>query len=365
MTKCLGGHSIGNDSKTMGISPLMNSRRTTISDIARKAGVGVGTVSRVLNNNPNVKAQTRQKVQQIIEKVGYQPSFTARSLRTQKTHVIGFIADAVATTPYAVNVIKGAQDAAWEHGKLLLVVDADNDPARREAALEAMIDRKVEGVIYAAMFHQEVTLSERFYEVPTVLVDCYCKDNTFSSVVPDEVQGGRLATEKLIEGGHKRIAIITNDKLSSGYPAPKGRLKGYKEALKKARLPFDESLFLEGNSNADSGYEYTLKLMRLKHPPTAIFCCTDRMAMGAYDALKKLDFSISKDVSVIGFDNQDVIANYLYPPLSTVALPHYEMGQWAIHQLLSKHTSGTVQIKNQHVLPCPFIERASIGSLLA
>jgi LacI family transcriptional regulator len=343
----------------------MDSRRYTISDIARKAGVGVGTVSRVLNNDPKVKEQTRQKVQTIIKKLGYQPSFTARSLRTQKTHVIGFIADAVATTPYAVNVIKGAQDAAWEHGKLLLVVDADNDTTRREAALETMIERKVEGIIYAAMFHQEVALSKRFHDAPTVLVDCYSKDSTSPSVVPDEVQGGRLATEKLLERGHKRIAIITNDKLSSGYPAPKGRLKGYKQALQKAQIPFDESLFLEGNSNADTGYERTVTLMHLKHPPTAIFCCTDRMAMGAYDALKKLGYSIPNDVSVVGFDNQDVIATYLYPPLSTVALPHYEMGQWAIRQLLSKNTLGAIQVKSQHILPCPFIERASIGSLLA
>ncbi len=341
----------------------MDSRRYTISDIARKAGVGVGTVSRVLNNDPKVKDSTRQKVRQTIEKVGYQPSFTARSLRTQKTHVIGFIADAVATTPYAVNVIKGAQDAAWEHGKLLLAVDADNDASRREAALETMIERKVEGIIYAALFHQEVKLSARFREVPSVLVDCFTKDNRFLSIVPDEVQGGRTATEKLIEKGHKRIAIISNDKISTGYPAPKGRLKGYKQALRKAQIPFDESLFLEGDGNANSGYECTLKLMRLKQPPTAIFCCTDRLAMGAYDALKKLGLSIPDDMSLIGFDNQDVISLYLYPPLSTIALPHYEMGQWAVKQLLSDAHSNKVSTNHQHVLPCPFIERASIGRI--
>ena len=340
----------------------MDSRRTTISDIARTAGVGVGTVSRVLNDDPNVKEQTRERIQKIIEEVGYQPSFTARSLRTQKTHVLGFIADAVATTPYAVNVIKGAQDAAWEHGKLLLVVDADNNDERRDAALETMIERNVEGIIYAAMFHQEVNLSKRFRDVPTVLVDCFTKDNAFPSVVPDEVQGGRTATEQLIKKGHERIGIIINDKLNSGYPAPTGRLKGYKQALKKARIPFDKSLFLEGDSNATSGYECTLKLMKLKNPPTAIFCCTDRMAMGAYDALKKLKLRIPEDVSVSGFDNQDVIANYLSPPLSTVALPHYEMGKWAVNTLLLKENSGNLDVKQQHVLSCPFVQRASIGS---
>jgi LacI family transcriptional regulator len=337
----------------------MNPGRTTITDIARQAGVGVGTVSRVLNDNPNVKEQTRDRIQKIIENVGYQPSFTARSLRTQKTHIIGFIADAVATTPYAVNVIKGAQDAAWEHGKLLLVVDADNNSERREAALETMIERKVEGIIYAAMFHQEVSLSKHFGDVPTVLVDCYTREQSFPSAVPDEVQGGRVATEQLLKKGHQRIGIITNDKLSSGYPAPKGRLQGYKQALNKARIPFDKRLFLEGDGNATSGYECTLKFMKLNNPPTAIFCCTDRMAMGAYDALKKLRLRIPEDVSVIGFDNQDVIAAFLNPPLSTMALPHYEMGQWAVRSLLLQHSSGSVTALQQ--LSCPFVERASIG----
>ncbi len=338
----------------------MNTKRCTIQDIARQAGVGVGTVSRVLNEDPNVKDRTRQQVLELIQRVGYQPSFTARSLRTQKTHVIGFIADAVATTPYAVNVIKGAQDAAWQHGKLLLVVDADHESSHREAALETMIERNVEGIIYAAMFHQEVKLSERFRDVPTVLVDCFTKNTAFPSVVPDEVQGGRTATEKLIEKGHRRIAIITNDKLSTGYPAPKGRLKGYKQALKKAGIPFDEKLFLEGDGNATSGYSCALELMELKRPPTAIFCCTDRLAMGVYDALKELKLKIPKDVSVVGFDNQDVIAAFLNPPLSTMALPHYEMGQWAVRQLLSENNLGNVEAQQQ-ALSCPFIERASIG----
>ncbi len=342
----------------------MNPVRFTITDIARQAGVGVGTVSRVLNDDPNVKEQTRQKVKETIEKVGYQPSFTARSLRTQKTHVIGFIADAVATTPYAVNVIKGAQDAAWEHGKLLLVVDSDNNIERREAALETLIKRKVEGIIYAAMFHQEVKLVKRFHDVPTVLVDCFTKDDAFPSVVPDEVQGGRVATEQLIKKGHKRIGIITNDKLSVRYPAPKGRLKGYKQALKQALIPFDETLFLEGDGNANSGYDCTLELMKLKKPPSAIFCCTDRMAMGAYDALKELGLKIPKDVSVIGFDNQDVIAAFLNPPLSTLALPHYDMGQGAVKTLLSAPSSGNV-VAHKQQLSCPFIERASIGNIKA
>jgi LacI family transcriptional regulator len=340
----------------------MDSRRYTISDIARKAGVGVGTVSRVLNNDPNVKEQTRQKVRKVIEHVGYQPSFAARSLRTQKSQTIGFIADAVATTPFAGNLIKGAQDAAWEKGKLLLIVDANNDPKLREKAIESMIEREVEGVIYAAMFHQEVQLPETFKSLPHVLVDCFSPSQDSPSVVPDEFQGGKDATLALLAAKHKRIGFISVDKWSLGFPASIGRLNGYKAALKEYHLAFDESLIREGDGgSAASGYAETLELMKLKNPPTAIFCGNDRIAMGAYDALKYLGLKIPQDVSVIGFDNQEVIAAYLHPALSTMALPHYHMGQWAVHHLLNPKKRGIIQ----QLLPCPFIERASIQRLKA
>lgn len=337
---------------------VVDSRRYTIQDIAREARVGVGTVSRVLNDEPNVREQTRQIVLSVIEKLGYQPSFTARSLRTQESQTIGFISDAVTTTPHAVNVIKGAQDAAWENGKLILVIDVDNNDERTEAAVEALLERNVEGIIYAAMFHHEVQLSDRFRDVPTVLLDCFMKDGTFPSVTPDEVLGGKTATEKLLEKGHKRIGIITDNKLSTNYPAPIGRLTGYRQALDNAGIGFDETLFLEGDSYAHSGYDCTLKLMALAKPPTAIFCCTDRMAMGTYDALKKLNLKIPEDVSIVGFDNEEIIASYLHPGLSTLALPHYAMGQWAVNHLISGVSSNV-----QASLLCPFVERASIAEL--
>ena len=332
----------------------MASKRFTIQDVARQADVGVGTVSRVLNDDPKVKDTTRQHVLSVIDRVGYQPSFTARSLRTQKSGTIGFIADAVATTSYAVDIIKGAQNAAWARGKLLLVVDADN-PELRERAFESMVEREVEGVIYAAMFHQKVELPAQFGTLPTVLVDCYSDSGAFPSAVPDEVQGGRTATEELLKKGHKRVAIVTNDRLETGYPAPAGRFAGYKQALENAGIPFDDELFLEGDGDATSGYTCTHELMRLKEPPTAIFCCTDRMAMGVYDALKELELSIPGDVAVVGFDNQEVIAAFLRPPLSTVALPHSEMGRWAVEQVL---TGAETPVKR--LIFCPFVSRESV-----
>jgi LacI family transcriptional regulator len=283
----------------------------------------------------------------------------ARSLRTQKSNTFGFIADAVTTTPFAVNLVKGAQDAAWEHGKLLLIVDADNNPTLRERALESMLERDVEGIIYAAMFHQEVKLSEAFGTVPTVLVDCYTADNRFTASVPDEVQGGRDATRELLDKGHTRIAIILNSPLGSPYPAATGRYQGYCDALEEAGLEPHAELVQVGDGNAASAFACTLTLTALPEPPTAIFSCTDRMALGTYDALRSLNLSIPDDVSVIGFDNQEAIAEQLYPPLSTMALPHEAMGRWAIEQLLEHPTP----LPTNHVFPCPLISRASIKTL--
>ncbi|MCA9837360.1 MAG: LacI family DNA-binding transcriptional regulator [Trueperaceae bacterium] len=334
----------------------MDSRRYTIQDIARAAKVGVGTVSRVLNDDPNVKDSTREHVQSVIERLGYQPSFAARSLRTQKSQTIGFIADAVATTPYAVHLIKGAQDAAWNQGKLLLVIDADNDPKLRERALESMLEREVEGIVYAAMFHQEVNLPDSFQQIPTVLVDCFDPHSHFPSVVPDEVQGAKLATQTLIRHGHKRIGHIANDRLDIVYPAPRLRFEGYKQALSDAHIDFDPTLMCESDGNALSGAQCALELIALADPPTALFCGTDRIAMGVYDALKEQGLSIPEDISIIGFDNQEIIAAYLNPALSTIALPHYEMGQWAIDYLLSGSTTNI-----QELVSCPLVKRASIG----
>ena len=337
----------------------MQARRYTIQDIAKEAKVGVGTVSRVLNDDPNVKNKTREHVQAVITKLGYQPNYMARSLRSQKSNTIGFISDAVATTPFAVNMIKGAQDAAWKQNKLLLIVDADNNPEIREKAIDSMLEREVEGIVYAAMFHQEIQPSKKLGVVPTVLVDCFDKNSSFLAAVPDEKQGGYTATKELITHGHQRIGHISNDPLNMIYPAAGLRFQGYCEALEEANIPFEQELIREGSEGKVGGYAKALELFQTNNPPTALYCGTDRIAMGAYEALKSLGLRIPEDVSVIGFDNQEVIAEQLYPRLTTVALPHEEMGRWAINQLLSSKVANP----RKELISCPLIKRDSVRAL--
>jgi LacI family transcriptional regulator len=327
-------------------------------DVARLAGVSRTTVSFVLNNteiSDSIPAETKERILEAAKKLSYRPNLAAKSLKTNQTHTIGFITDEIATTPNAVNIIKGAQNVALEHGKLLLIVNTGRDAAVKETAIEMMLERQVEGIVYAAMYHQEVELPSNINEVPTVLIDCFEKNRTLPSVVPDEVQGGRTATEVLLKKGHRRIGFINN---ADPIPATFGRLEGYKQALASYGVPFDEDLIVTHYSDSAGGYDGARELLAVKNPPTAIFCFSDFMAMGAYDALRKRGLSIPGDVAVMGFDNHELIARQIYPRLSTMELPHYKMGEWAIQLLLGLEGKNLPLI--QQKLECPYIEGASV-----
>ncbi len=333
-------------------------RPATMSDIARQVGVSRTTVSFVLNAHPSatsIPVETKERILETARKLSYRPNLAAKTLRTNQTHAIGFIADEIATTPFAVNIMKGAQEAAWAHGKLLLIINTAADSIMKEAAIEVMLERQVEGIIYAAMYHREVTLPANIREGPVVLVDCFCEDRSLPSVVPDEVQGGRTATETLLKRGHRRIGFI-NDAFP--IPAALGRLEGYKQALRAYDVPFDEDLVCCHYYESRGGYAGGMELLRLPEPPTAIFCFSDFIAMGVYDAVRTLGRSIPDDVAVMGFDNYELIAAQLSPPLSTMQLPHYEMGKWAIEHLLKQTEEAFPPI--QHTIDCPYVERQSV-----
>lgn len=340
----------------------LKKRKPTMKDVAKLAGVSQTTVSFVINKNPDISIpeETRERVWAAVLELGYRPNIIARGLRSNRTYTLGFISDEIATTPFAVQIIHGAQDRAWEDGYITLMINTGGDPEMKEAALQAMHDRKVDGIVYATMYHREVHLHEMLHELPTVLLDCFVADRSLPSVVPDEVNGGQQATEYLLSKGHRRIGMINNFEPA---PAKYGRLEGYRQALSNYGIPFDESLVRDGKGGLpEGGYLGAMHLLQQEDPPTAIFCFNDRMAMGAYDAIRKLGLSIPEDVAVVGFDNQQLIAADLYPGLTTMELPHYEMGQWAVEHLLQLIADPAL-LENaqpvQHLLSCPLIVRAS------
>lgn len=337
-------------------------KRPSMNDVAQLAGVSQTTVSFVVNNveGANIPPETQERIWAAVQELGYRPNALARGLRSNQTHTIGFVTDQIATTPYAVRILEGAQDSAWAHGYLLLLVNTGGNQEIKQAAIDTILERQVDGLIYATMYHREVYPTDSMRELPAVLLDCYSANRAFPSVVPDEVLGGRTAVEFLLKKGHRRIGFAQD---SNPVPAAVGRLKGLKQALAAYDIPFEEALVQRGKSIPAGGYQATMALMRLPNPPTAIFCYNDRMALGAYNALRDLKLNIPNDVAIIGFDNQELIAADISPSLTTMALPHYEMGQWAVQHLLELIEKPDLAASGQPIqqlLACPLIERASV-----
>jgi LacI family transcriptional regulator len=333
-------------------------RAPTMNDVARLAGVSQTTVSFVVNNAPNVSIpeETRERVLAAVEKLGYRPNALAQGLRMQRSNILGFITDEIAITPHAGRTIEGAQDAAWDNDQILVLVNTKSNPQIEEAAVEMLLERRVEGILYATMYHHRVRVPDALREVPTVLLDCFVEDSSFPSVVPDEFNGGRQATEYLLKKGHHRIGYLNN---IDPIPATFGRFEGYKAALAAYEVPYAERLVYAEQSDSGGGYRGALQLMQQPDPPSALFCFNDGMAMGAYDALRKLNLRTPEDVAVMGFDNQELIAGHLFPPLTTMQLPHYQMGAWAVNYLLKMIETPEEAAPVQQKIECRLVERAS------
>jgi LacI family transcriptional regulator len=278
-------------------------------------------------------------------------------MRTQHSKTLAFISDDIATTPFAGQIIQGAQDSALRHEKLLLILNTGGDPIVEETAVQMALERGVEGIIFAAMYHRAVKVPKDAVRLPLVLVDCFARNSQIRSVVPDEVNGGFSATKLLLEKGHRRIAMINADQK---YPAAEGRFRGYRQALEDFGVPVKPELVRTGGWWQDDGYEHASALLQGKQIPTAIFCANDRIAMGVYDALKEKGFRIPEDVSVVGFDNQELIAAHSRPPLTTVQIPYYEMGAWAVGQLIDAKSKENQSAFGPVTLECPLVLRASV-----
>jgi LacI family transcriptional regulator len=342
--------------------------RVTMTDIARAAGCSQATVSFVLNNTPGIRLsrQTRERVVEAARTLGYSPPAFAALHRPIPAFegldgVIGFAVDQLATSPEAVVAIEGARQASWNAGNVLLVAQTLGDSVMEPRAISALTKRGISALIYMTIFTREISAPDYLYslDIPVILLNCYTADYAFRAVVPSEIAGGQNSTRHLISHGHRRIATITGEPWMQ---AAQDRLKGYRRALATADIPFDPELVVEGDWSASAGYAATVKLLALKDRPTAIFCQNDRTAIGCYEALKEAGLHIPRDISVVGYDDEE-IARHLFPPLTTSILPHMAMGQWAIEQLEIPAPPGRGRYPITK-LECPLVERESV-SLLA
>jgi LacI family transcriptional regulator len=342
---------------------MRNRPRPLLKDVAARAEVSLTTVSIVLNGKAgtNIPPDTQARVMTAAAELGYRPNAMARSLRRQRSDTIAVISDEIATTPFAGAMLQGAQDAAWAAGIVILLVNTGRDREMEARAIEIMLGRQVDAIVYATMSHRVVTPPTALRDIRAVLLGARTADASLPSVVPDEVGGARSAVETLVEHGHRRIGWVTT---AEPGPATFGRLAGYRSMLEEHGLPFDPSLVSAGTAgDTHSGVDAAGRLLDRSDRPTALFCFNDRIAMGAYRAIRVRGLRVPDDISVVGFDNMEQIAPWLDPPLTTMQLPHYEMGRWAVeHVLRDPAVEGDGETPPQCSLPCPRIERASVAA---
>lgn len=336
-------------------------RAVTMADIAKEAGVSRATVSFVLNEREDVAIPegTRERIRGIAAELGYRPNLAARGLALQRSGSYGLVTEIV-TSPLAVQVILGAQEQAWAEERFLLIAPSDDEWQMEPAAIEKLLEQRIEGLIIAATWHRAVVVPPNAYDVPCVLVNCFDANGILPSIVPDEVGGGRTAARVLIEAGHRRIGHVT---LEPGIPAQVGRLEGFRAALAEEGIVLEDALVIAGDGSTESGYRGAVELLELDDRPTAIFCGNDRMAMGVYDAAKERGIRIPEDLSIVGFDDQRFLAEALRPGLTTVALPFEEMGARGVSMLTSLTAGSTIE-NPKVVIDCPLRLRSSVGLVL-
>jgi len=338
----------------------VTTKRVTLADVARKAGLSPAAASMILNGRPDTRlsADAHERVHAAAAELGYRPNVAARSLRTDRTLTIGFVSDVVATTRFASGLIRGALEAAEQAGHVVLVLETGGEPARESVAIEAALDRQVDGIIFATMRARELFVPDLPASTRAVMLNA-TNARYPTSVLPDEERGGRDAVRLLAEAGHRDGIVLVgqNDQVEQNLfrsATVAQRIFGVRDEMARRGLVFasEESCW---DWEPDYGYDITTALIDRGAPVKALLCMNDRLAFGAYQALADHGLRVPDDVSIVSFDN-DELAAYLRPGLTTIALPHEEMGRRAVQLLLG---GGAPE---QQLVAMPVIERGSIAA---
>lgn len=328
--------------------------RARIHDVAHAAGVSVTTVSQALNGRGKVSARTRERVQQVADELGYAPSRIATALQSQRTGIVGFVADEIATTPFAGRIVRGAQDEAAALGLTLMVVDSGGDEAVERRQIEVLRAQQVDAFVYARMYNQvHATPTAAIEPLPLATVNVSNPEGRVPSVQPDEFAIGATATRLLLDAGHRRIAHVT---IRDPGPAVELRTAGYTDAMRRAGLE-PHAAVVEGPADSIAGRRAFAAVLEAAPLTTAVFAFNDPMAMGVYQTAFAHGLRVPDHVSVVGVDNLDIIAAQLEPALTTLELPHAAMGAWAVRAV-----AGPKGERPEHaLLGAPIIRRASVA----
>ena len=324
----------------------------SIKDIARAAGVSHSTVSRALRNSPLVNPETAAEIRRLAQEMGYTPNIVAQSLVTQRTYTIGLVVTSI-SDPFVDRIVDGIEDLATREGYSVFLSSSHADPGREIAVVEAFHRRRVDGVIVLASRVGSL-YTERLQDlgVPIVLINNQAGGEYVYSVSADDLHGAREAACHLINLGHHRIAYVG---CHFRPPSNRRRLEGYRQALARAAIPYDSKLVIHprGFDDLENGRLALSALIEAK--ATAVLCYNDRMAIGLMDAARNEGIGVPQELSIVGFDDIEASA-LVFPRLTTVHQPRYEMGQTAMQMLLELLQGKRVQ---DAMLPTKLIIRES------
>jgi LacI family transcriptional regulator len=336
----------------------------TIYDIARRAGVGIGTVSRCLNNHPHVAPETRARVMAVVRRLNYQPHAQAQRLASRRTNTVSLIIPSF-TNYFFIQVLQGVQDRAVEAG-IDVILYTVNFPAQVEHSLRRSLHRgHVDGVLFFSM--RLPAASERHahrLNIPMVLVDAFHPD--FDSIVVQNVEGAKLATRHLLSLGHRSIAML--DASLESQPA-QDRMTGYRLALEEAGIPFDMNKVFISNAGKQDGFSREsgrdamrrlILSLRGTAQPTAVFISSDVQAIGALETARGLSVRVPGDLAVVSFDDIELAQ---FAELTTMRQPMYEMGRLAMDHLMARMRDPDAPASLTSFLP-ELVIRSSCGAHL-
>jgi DNA-binding LacI/PurR family transcriptional regulator len=317
----------------------------TIADVAKLANVSIMTVSRVINQSRHVSKETRERVENAINQLGYRPNILAKGLATGRSKLIAYVMSDL-SDPFHSLVSKGIENVCFGRGYTVIISDTGSDQ-RVQDCIHMLCDRQIDGAIF---HHLDISQEQISYlkqrQVNCVTIDNETFINDVSSVDSDNYEGGFAAVSHLIEKGHRKIGCITgflekpthhNEEYTDGFQRKiwRDRLRGCQDALKKAGLSLE--VLYEGSGGLKQGFlqaqAYMKEIMALKHPPTALYCCNDIMALGALSELLEMKIPVPDGVALVGHDGLEV-STILYPRVTTILQPRYEMGLTAANMLL-------------------------------
>ncbi|GAA4326523.1 LacI family DNA-binding transcriptional regulator [Pigmentiphaga soli] len=344
--------------KTGSKPPAAPHAAVTMRDVAREAGVSVGTVSRVVNKNPAVKARIREQVQAAIARTGWQPNAVAQSMRTASTKTIGCVLPDIGNPLFAA-IAKSAEEELRRHGYAFILANSNGDADHEMELLTLLLQRRVDGLLFAPSdeYDPRMTGIVRGTRVPTVLVERELPEEC-DHVVSDQRNGVRQAADHLISLGHRRIALVTGEpKIRPG----RERYRGFAEAFESAGLPIDPALLRLESLTVAYAYQEVHRLMALKEPPTGIIMGGNMMLTGALRAFALKGVRVPQDVSVVAVGDTD-LAELASPPITAVRWNLEAMGREAAVALINRVAAGGAAAppEPQHViLPTEIVLRRS------